>query len=113
MILSNKKCRRIEGDTARLPDETEWGMLVQIPGWELHTRGTHRISRHFSFRNYISTVKFANRIAEIADDEKHYPDLHISRGRVKVELHTRTVAGLTENDFILAAKIDRLRELTV
>ncbi|MBD3315827.1 MAG: hypothetical protein GF344_08580 [Chitinivibrionales bacterium] len=113
MILSQKRCKRIEGDADRLPAETEWGMLVQIPGWELHTKGTHTISRAFSFRDYVSTVKFANRIAEIAEGEEHYPDLHISRGRVRVVLYTRPVQGLTENDFILAAKIDQLRERTL
>lgn len=113
MNLAHKKCRRIEGDTARLAPETEWGMLVQIPGWELHGKGTHKISRAFSFRSYITTVRFAGRIAEIAESQRHYPILHLSRGRLKVELYTRAVEGLTENDFIMAAKIERLREQTV
>lgn len=80
--------------------------LAKVDGWG---HDDHcRISRTFVFRNFVAALDFANRIGEIAESEGHHPDLLVAWGRVEVTIWTHKVNGLTESDFILAAKIDRL-----
>ena len=80
--------------------------LGRVEGWE---HGEHRnISRTFEFPDFAAALAFANRVGEIAEAEGHHPDLLVAWGRVEVTIWTHKVNGLTESDFILAAKIDRL-----
>ncbi|MFD2515824.1 4a-hydroxytetrahydrobiopterin dehydratase [Pontibacter locisalis] len=67
-----------------------------------------KIRREFTFSDFVAAMAFANRVAEIAESEEHHPDLHIYYGRVVVELWTHAIDGLSENDFIVAAKIDEI-----
>ena len=80
--------------------------LGKVTGWS-HS-GHHRISRTFVFPDFVGALAFANRIGEIAEAEGHHPDLLVAWGRVEVTIWTHKVNGLTESDFILAAKIDQL-----
>ena len=82
-------------------------LLKEIAGWTLSEDGK-RIMRDFSFKNFVEAIQFANEITPIAEAEGHHPDLSIGWGRVQVALSTHTVGGLSENDFILAAKINEL-----
>ncbi len=70
--------------------------------------GRQQLVRSFTFPDFITAVQFVNRIATVAEQEGHHPDLVVGWGRVEVQLWTHAARGLTENDFILAAKIDRL-----
>ena len=79
-------------------------MGTHIPEW---TIWTECIERTYGVKDFASAMDLANKIAAIAEEENHHPDLHISWGKVRVELNTHFIGGLTENDFIVAAKIDR------
>ena len=80
--------------------------LGKIEGWG-HTEH-RRISRTFVFQDFVAALDFANRVGDIAEAEGHHPDLLVAWGRVEITIWTHKVNGLTESDFILAAKIDEL-----
>lgn len=105
MELAKQKCVPCEGGVAPLSTEEARKLAEQTPGWEV-LEG--RIVREFRFRNYVEAMDFANRITPIAEAENHHPNLHISWGRVRVELFTHAIGGLSINDFILAAKINEI-----
>jgi 4a-hydroxytetrahydrobiopterin dehydratase len=75
-------------------------------GWELNAAG--HIERTYRFQDFVGAMAFANRLTEVAEREGHHPDLHISWGQCRVEIWTHKINGLTESDFYLAAKADRL-----
>lgn len=81
--------------------------LASIPGWELD-ESVPLIRQTFTFPDFKSAFAFAEKIRDIAETEGHHPDLHISWGKVIVELWTHAAGGISENDFIVAAKIDNL-----
>ncbi len=110
MGLADQKCAACEGITGKLSAEEINKHLRQTPGWELvHD---NMIQRSFAFANFVHAMDFANEIAKIAEQENHHPELHISWGKVRVELTTHSVGGLSTNDFIEAAKINRAWEKT-
>jgi 4a-hydroxytetrahydrobiopterin dehydratase len=82
-------------------------LLAEIHGWTLASDGKE-IRRAFAFENYYHTIAFVNAVAWIANREDHHPDLTVGYGNVTVALSTHSVGGLSENDFICAAKIDAL-----
>jgi len=77
------------------------------PEWHV-VDDAHLLSRHFTFKDFAETMTFVNKVAAIAEAEGHHPDLTVSYGGVTVELMTHAIGGLSENDFIVAAKIDEL-----
>ncbi len=79
--------------------------LSQIPEWILAEDGK-QISRAYKFKDFIGAINFVNRVAEIAESEGHHPDIHINYNKVRLELSTHAIGGLSENDFIVAAKVD-------
>jgi len=81
--------------------------MHMVPGWELSEDGKN-ITKTFKFKDFIGAINFVNKISEIAESEGHHPDIHIHYNKVLIELWTHAVGGLSENDFILAAKIDKL-----
>jgi 4a-hydroxytetrahydrobiopterin dehydratase len=81
--------------------------MKQLHEWTLST-DDKSISKTFTFKNFMGAMHFANAIAEIAEQEGHHPDLAISWGKVGVSLTTHAIKGLSQNDFILAAKIDHI-----
>ena len=105
MELASKKCKPCEGGTPPLDQQISEKLLVQVEGWSLENKTIHR---NFKFKNFVEAMKFVNRVADLAEEEGHHPDIHISYNRVKLSLTTHAIGGLSENDFILAAKIDRL-----
>jgi len=105
MELSARKCISCEGGVSPLADDEITDLLTQTPGWKC---ADSRIERTFRFANFVEAMQFANRIAEIAEAENHHPDLHISWGKVRVELSSHSIGGLSANDFIVAAKINAI-----
>ena len=105
--LLAKKCIPCEGGTAPLTLEEVSTLLPQVPDWMVSEDAKH-ISKHYKFKDFMGAMNFANKIAEIAEEEGHHPDLAISWGKVGVDLSTHAIGGLSENDFILAAKIEAL-----
>lgn len=106
--LVAKKCLPCEGGIAPCsPDETEQ-QLKRLSGWRLTHEG-QRIRKDWVARNFMAAIDFFNRVAALAEEEGHHPDLHLEGYRkVSIEIWTHAIGGLSENDFILAAKIDRL-----
>lgn len=105
--LTQKKCIPCEvGGPALSRTEAEV-LLKQIPEWQLNDSATE-VERTFVFPDFKTAMGFADKVGAIAEEEGHHPDLHISWGKVRIELSTHAVKGLSENDFILAAKVDAL-----
>jgi 4a-hydroxytetrahydrobiopterin dehydratase len=105
--LVQKKCVACEGFETPLNRIEAEILMKQLNAWTLST-DDKSISKTFAFKNFIGAMRFANAIAEIAESEGHHPDLTISWGKVGVSLTTHAISGLSQNDFILAAKIDQI-----
>ena len=106
--LVQKKCKPCEGGVEPYSPEEAKQQLKQLEGWRL-THDGQRIRKDWKVKNFMAGMKFFNRCAELAEADGHHPDLHIEGYRnVSVELWTHAIGGLSENDFILAAKIDEL-----
>jgi len=106
--LTQKKCTPCEGGTPPLTKEKAEELLKQIPEWEIGDDGK-KISHTFALKNFVEAVNFINYVKDIAESEGHHPDLHLlSYKNVTVDLKTHAIGGLSENDFIVAAKIDVL-----
>jgi len=105
--LTQKKCQVCEGGIPALEPAQVAEMLKQVPGWAVSAGGTE-ISRAWKFRNFHETMEFVNALAWIAHREDHHPDLEVGYSRCLVRYSTHAVGGLTENDFICAAKINAL-----
>lgn len=107
MELSKKKCIPCEGGTPPLNAEKIADYISELyDKWEVVDN--KKIKKEFKFKNFLEAIEFLNKIAKIAEQENHHPDIHIYYNRVLVELWTHEIGGLSENDFILAAKIDEL-----
>lgn len=108
MDLTKKHCVPCEGGTPPLADEKENELIKQTPGWILLRDGTHKITRGFKFGDFKKAMEFVNKIADLAESEGHHPDIKIVYSKVQLDLFTHAVRGLSENDFIMAAKINAL-----
>ena len=106
--LASGKCKPCEGGVAPLKEQEIRNLLKQVPGWE-HANG--RIAKSYSFRNYYQTMAFVNAAAWISHREDHHPDITVGYNQCRVEYWTHAIGGLSENDFICAAKLDKLFEL--
>lgn len=105
--LAQRKCTPCRGDVPPLTREEFAPLLARLPeGWEVVE--DRRLVKAFPFRNFVQAVDFVQALTPIAEEEGHHPDLHVRWGEVRVELWTHKIGGLHENDFILAAKLDRL-----
>ncbi len=107
MKLSEKNCISCEGKIPKLsPNEIKNFSSELKNDWQVID--SKKISFEFKFKNFVEAMSFANKITEISETENHHPDLHISWGKVGVEIWTHTINGLSENDFILASKIEKI-----
>lgn len=106
--LVQKKCKPCEGGVEPYSPEEAREQLKQLTGWHL-THDGQRIRKDWKVKDFMAGIKFFNQCADVAEDEGHHPDLHIEGYRnLWVELWTHAIGGLSENDLILAAKIDEL-----
>jgi 4a-hydroxytetrahydrobiopterin dehydratase len=106
--LAQRMCRALPGGTPPLAQAEIDAYLKQVPGWE-HKDGA--ISKTFAFKNYADTIGFANGVAWIAQREDHHPEMLVGYDRCRIAYSTHSVGGLSENDFICAAKIEALCRL--
>lgn len=106
--LAHKKCVPCEGGVPKLSRTEAEQLLKSIPGWHLTDNG-ERIRREWTVKNFVAGLEFFQRVGDIAEEEEHHPDLHLEDYRkVSIELWTHAIGGLSENDFILAAKINQV-----
>lgn len=106
--LRQKKCVPCEGGVPPVPRDDAERLLKDLPGWQLSEDGI-RIRREWVVKDFMAAIRFFERVAELAEDEGHHPDLHLVGYRnATIELWTHAIGGLSENDFITAAKIDEL-----
>ncbi|HTP64050.1 MAG TPA: 4a-hydroxytetrahydrobiopterin dehydratase [Geobacteraceae bacterium] len=103
--LSAKHCKPCEGGTPPLVREAVENYLIALPGWE-HADGA--VAKCFEFKNYYQTIAFVNAVAWISHSENHHPELEVSYRFCKVRYTTHAIGGLSENDFICAAKVEAL-----
>lgn len=107
MKLIDEKCMPCQKGGTPLPRDEARQLAGEIPLWIL---GERQIDREFKFHDFVQAMSFVNRVADAAQAEDHHPDIFISYSRVHLTLATHKVGGLSRNDFILAAKIDRIAE---
>jgi len=103
--LASGKCKPCEGGVAPLTEPEVRNLLKQLDGWEL---AGGRIAKIYLFKNYYQTMAFVNAAAWISHREDHHPDLTVGYNQCRVEYTTHAIDGLSENDFICAAKLDKL-----
>ena len=107
MSLAEQKCIPCSGGVPPLAKDRAEALLRELDqGWRLNADG--HLERAYAFGDFAQAMAFANKVAEVAEEEGHHPDLHIAWGKCRVEIWTHKISGLTESDFILAAKIDQL-----
>jgi 4a-hydroxytetrahydrobiopterin dehydratase len=108
--LLKKKCIPCEKKGIKpLTKEEAEKYLEEIQGWTLDTE-SKKIYKEYKFQDFIGAINFINLIADIAEEEGHHPDIHIFYNKVVLELSTHSIGGLSENDFILASKIDAYKK---
>jgi 4a-hydroxytetrahydrobiopterin dehydratase len=106
--LTRKRCEPCEGKIPPVSPDQVAEYLQSLPEWK-RTADGQRIRREWLVKDFVAGLDFFNRIGQLAEDEGHHPDLHLVGYRhVAVEIWTHSINGLSENDFILAAKIDQL-----
>ncbi len=110
-LLYQKKCIPCEGYENPLGTDDISGYLLQVEDWE--ALGNKKIKKNFKFKNFKDAMVFVNQIAKLAEEEQHHPDISIFYNRVNLELYTHVIGGLSENDFIMAAKIDKLKNAKI
>jgi 4a-hydroxytetrahydrobiopterin dehydratase len=106
MELADKHCVPCRGGVPPLKGEALRQMQAQVPGWQVVEE--HHLSKGYTFPDFLTALAFVNRVGTAAEAEGHHPDLYLGWGKVDVKMWTHKINGLTESDFILAAKIDRL-----
>jgi 4a-hydroxytetrahydrobiopterin dehydratase len=105
--LSAKHCVPCRGGVPPLAGEELQSLQEQLGGgWQVVEE--HHLHKVFSFPDFVTALAFTNRVGELAESEGHHPDIRLSWGRVEIEIFTHKIDGLTESDFILAARVDRL-----
>ena len=104
--LSKKQCKPCEKGTPPLRGEALLSLREQLPTWTVVD--DHHLEREYTFPDFAKALEFVNRIGSCAEEQDHHPEIQLSWGRVKVSIWTHTVGGLSENDFIYAARCDQL-----
>lgn len=105
--LAEKRCIPCSGGVPPLKGESLTSLHRQLDaGWQLIDE--HHLERNFKFKNFRQALDFTNRVGELAEEQGHHPDIYLSWGKVSLTVWTHKIDGLTESDFIFAAKVDRL-----
>tara|TARA_B100000965_G_C19256682_1_gene611174 strand:- start:341 stop:679 length:339 start_codon:yes stop_codon:yes gene_type:complete len=108
--LIKQKCVACRADAPRVTDDELPKLLKEIPDWQpITTESVLKLNKVFNFENYAEAVSFTNKVAELAEEEDHHPAILLEWGRVEVTWWTHKIGGLHKNDFIAAAKTDRLK----
>jgi len=106
MSLAEKHCVPCRGGVPPLRGAELEKLTAQVPGWQVVNE--HHLHRTYTFPDFRKALDFVSQAGAIAEQEGHHPDLHLSWGKVGVEIWTHKIDGLTESDFVLAAKLDAI-----
>ncbi len=107
--LAEKECVPCKGGVAPLKGNDLSGLSRQLkPGWQ--TVREHHLEKEYKFKDFREALDFTNRVGELAEAQGHHPDIYLAWGKVRITLWTHKIDGLTESDFIMAAKIDELAD---
>ena len=106
--LSSQSCEACQIDAPKVPQDQIQILLSEINGWVLIEKPINKIQKVFSFKSYKDSVDFSNKVASLADDEDHHPQIVLEWGKVTVIWWSHKIEGLHKNDFICAAKTDKL-----
>lgn len=104
--LSSRQCIPCRGGVPPLKGKELSSLLAELSGWEIIEE--HHLKKNFQFSNFREAQEFINRVGELAEEQGHHPDICFGWGRAEITIWTHKIDGLTESDFILAAKIDKL-----
>ncbi len=104
--LASKTCVPCRGGVPPLKGHELEPLRKQVEGWNLVNE--HHITKSFKFLNFVKALEFVNRVGELAEQQGHHPDILLAWGKADITLWTHKINGLTESDFIMAAKIDQL-----
>lgn len=107
--LAKKKCIPCEGGVDPLTEMEAQKLMPELEQDWMLIDGGHLLARTFYFKDFVQAMKFVNKVAEIAEEEGHHPDLSLSYNILSIELTTHAIEGLSENDFILASKVDQIK----
>ena len=108
--LIEKKCVPCEGDMSTLDLSEIHKYQKKVDGWEVKSneKKIYFLEKEFKFKNFLTSEKFVNEVGKISETEGHHPDISFGWGYAKIKITTHAIDGLSENDFILAAKIDQI-----
>ena len=106
--LASKNCIPCKAGVPPLSSAQSQELLSRLSEWEIVNN--HHLTRTFVLKDFVSALSLVNRIGEVAEAEGHHPDIYLTWGKVRVEIWTHAIDGLSESDFILAAKIDELKK---
>lgn len=104
--LASRTCEACRSDTTPMQSGEIGELSPQIPDWEVVE--DHHLRRAFKFKNFREALDFINRVGELAEEQGHHPELHFGWGHVELEVWTHKIDGLTQSDFVFAAKVDQL-----
>lgn len=104
--LTHKKCIPCSGGVPRLSHAEIANLETEVPDWQV-VEG-HHLSRSYRFPNFLQALTFVNKVGEVAEKEGHHPNIFFTYGQARIDIWTHSIDGLTESDFILAAKIDQI-----
>jgi len=104
--LAGKKCIPCSGGVPPLKSEEIERLKGEVPEWDIV--GGHHLSRQYRFPDFLQTQEFVNKVGAVAEAEGHHPNITFTYGQARIDIWTHKIDGLTESDFILAAKIDQL-----
>ncbi|HEX8845009.1 MAG TPA: 4a-hydroxytetrahydrobiopterin dehydratase [Pyrinomonadaceae bacterium] len=104
--LASRECVPCRGGVPPLRGAELLGFLEQLDGWEVIEE--HHLRKNFGFKDFRGALEFVNRVGTLAEEQGHHPDISFGWGKAEVTIWTHKIDGLTESDFILAAKIDKL-----
>ncbi|MGB0716119.1 MAG: 4a-hydroxytetrahydrobiopterin dehydratase [Phycisphaerae bacterium] len=105
-MLSEKKCVPCQGGVPPLSNDEMQPLLAELDGWSVIN--DHHLEKTFTFPDFVTALDFVNKLGAVAEEEAHHPDIYLAWGKVGVTIWTHKIDGLTESDFVLAAKADKL-----
>ena len=105
MSLADRQCVPCKGGVPPLDAKAMAPLLAQLDAWQVVDN--HHLSKRYALKNFVQALDLVNRIGAIAEEQNHHPDIFLAWGKVGVEIWTHTINGLTESDFVFAAKCDR------